>query len=94
LTPKPADDTVAAEVDMASATTRASLSKVGALINKLPTADKVRLVQRLERQTWELRFNSLIKRIREQTKARPISDMEIQRICETVRQRRYDQGRR
>ncbi len=77
---------------MASSIIRSPLKRVDALIEKLPMADKVRLVQRLERQTWEARFKDLVKQIRSQAKARPISDLGIRQICEAVRQRRHDQS--
>ena len=64
------------------------------LIRQLPLAAQVRLVQRLEGDTWGARFRNVVKRLRARAKSHPISDKEIRHICEDVRQRRYAQGRR
>lgn len=65
------------------------LTQVIFLIQKLSDQDKVRLLKRLEEETWAGKLESQIERIRTRLKANPITDSDIKRIVEEVRERRY-----
>lgn len=57
---------------------------------KLPPQDRIRLVQELERETRKQRWNQIISKARQRVQKRPISQKEINRICEEVRQQLYE----
>ena len=57
---------------------------------KLPTKEKIRLVGEFERETREERWDVLVSRIRLRFRKTPISQKEINRICEEVRKDLYE----
>ena len=65
------------------------LTQVVVLIRKLSERDKIRLLERLEEETWASKLESQVNRIRMRLKANPITDSDIDRIVEEVRERRY-----
>lgn len=65
--------------------------EVEKLVEKLSIEDKIRLVRRLENETWAKRLDEVVSRIRKRFKRNPISDREIRRICEETRQRLYNE---
>ena len=65
------------------------LTQVVVLIRKLSERDKIRLLKRLEEETWASKLESQVDRIRMRLKANPITDSDIDRIVEEVRERRY-----
>ena len=66
-------------------------NQVEELINKLSIEDKIKLVRKLENETWARRLDEVVFRIRKRFKKNPISDKEIQQICEETRQRLYNE---
>ena len=60
------------------------------VVDRLPLPIKIRLVERLERATWAKRLDTVVQVIRSRAKRHPVSDQEITRICEDVRQARYE----
>jgi len=66
------------------------------LVSRLDDRAKMRLAEKLERQTRQARWEPLIQKMRERYRSRPLSAREIRRLCEQVRQERFDraQGRR
>lgn len=58
--------------------------------DKLPIRDRIKLVEQLERETRKQRWGQIIPKIRSRSAKRPISQREINRICEEVRQQLYD----
>jgi len=66
-------------------------NEVEKLVEKLSIEDKIRLVRKLEKQTWAKRLDEVVSRIRKRFKQSPISDKEIRRICEETRQRLYNE---
>lgn len=66
-------------------------SEVEDLVDKLSIQDKIKLVRRLENETWASRLDEVVLRIRRRFKQNPISDKEIRRICEQTRQRIYNE---
>lgn len=65
--------------------------EVEELVEKLSIEDKIRLVRRLENETWAKRLDEVVSRIRKRFKRNPISDREIRRICEETHQRLYNE---
>ena len=66
-----------------------SPAQVESLAEKLPIENKIRLIHRLERETWASKLDNLTQRIRRRIKSQGITDKEINRICEVVRKERY-----
>lgn len=58
--------------------------------DKLPVRDRIRLVEELERETRKQRWGQIISKVRGRTAKMPISQREINSICEEVRQQLYD----
>lgn len=63
--------------------------QISKAIDRLSIRDKIRLVRRLENETWAQRLDEVVGRIRKRFKENPISDKEITRICEETRRRLY-----
>lgn len=58
--------------------------------DKLPAQDKLRVVEELERETRKQRWDQIISKVRDRAAKKPISQREINRICEEVRQQLYE----
>ena len=58
--------------------------------DKLPIPDRIRVVEELERETRRQRWDQVVSRVRSRVAKSPISQREINRICEEVRQRNYE----
>ena len=72
-------------------------TQVEALVEKLSIPEKIRLIKKLEQETLGARLDRVVNQARKRFKQNPLSDKEIQRICEETRQRIYDErtsGRR
>ncbi len=61
-------------------------------IEKFSTAKKIKLMRKLEKETRQIRWDNLICKLRQQFAKNPISDDEITKICEQVRQKRYEKA--
>lgn len=57
---------------------------------KLPSKDKLKLVEVFEKETQRERWEELLTKIRKRVKAKPIPQKEINRICKKVRQELYE----
>lgn len=68
-----------------------SPNQIESLVDKLSIEEKIRLVRKLEQETWARRLDAVVSRIRNRFKRNPISDKEITLICEEVRQRLYNE---
>ena len=66
-----------------------SPNQVEKLIERLPLESKIRLVRRLEKETWAKRLDTIAQRMRKHVKQKGVTDREIDRICEEVRKERY-----
>ncbi|NOZ63611.1 MAG: hypothetical protein GXO71_01455 [Caldiserica bacterium] len=66
--------------------------QIEAAIEQLDITDKLALFKKLERQTRKERWDALTLKIRKRFKENPISEEEITRICEEVRQRIYEES--
>ncbi len=76
---------------MASVAIRIGLRDLERAVDALPQADKLRLIQRLERQTWGTRIGRLLARIDARVKRHPLSEGQITSLVEQVRQEMYAQ---
>ena len=65
--------------------------EVERLVEKLSIEDKIRLVRKLENETWARRLDDVVLKIRRRFRERPISNKEIIQICEETRQRLYNE---
>ena len=64
------------------------------LVTRLNESAKLRLVQQLERQTRRARWKPLVVKMRQRFAQRPLSALEIRRLCETVRQEQFEHRQR
>jgi len=62
-------------------------AQIEALVEKLPVAEKIKLVRKLESETWPERLDDVVLTIRKQFKKSSISDNDIRRLCEAARLR-------
>jgi len=76
---------------MASIAIRIGLKDLERAVDTLSPADKLRLIQRLERQTWGDRIGRLLARIDARVKRRPLPEGKISALVEQVRQELYAQ---
>lgn len=60
------------------------------LLQQLDPAAQVRLTQKLERATRRARWEPLVVKMRQRFAQRPLSARAIHRLCETVRQERFE----
>lgn len=70
-----------------------SPSQVENLVERLPLERKLRLVRRLQRETWANRLDEVTQRMRGCIRRARISAKDIDRICEEVK-REYDEKHR
>ncbi len=63
------------------------------LVEQLDLPAKLRLAEKLNRQTRRARWEPLVQRMRRRFAAHPLSAGEIRRICEAVRQERFERRR-
>ena len=63
------------------------------LLERLDPAAKLRLTEKLERQTRRTRWAPVLLKMRQQFAHHPLSPREIRRLCETVRQERFERRR-
>lgn len=66
-------------------------NQVEELIDRLSIEDKIRLVRKLENETWARRLDEVVFRIRKRFKRASISNKEIRQICEETRQKLYNE---
>jgi len=75
-----------------------NFTQVRKIIKTFDEWQKLTLLQDLEKETWSTRFKELLADIRKQATKQPISEEEILRACEEVREEHYDrdvrEGRR
>ncbi len=68
-----------------------NITKVERLVEKLPVKEKIRLVRKLEQETWGKRMDQLLRRIDKRRKRYPISEKEIRQEIEIVRKKLHAQ---
>lgn len=60
------------------------------LVERLDEAAKLRLVEKLERETRRSRWEPLVLKMRQRFARHPLSPREIRRLCESVRQEHFE----
>lgn len=63
--------------------------QVEELAGKLPMQEKVKLAAQLDKETWDIRFDDLIRKIRQRAKKSTISEKEITQACQRTHTRLY-----
>ncbi len=53
------------------------VNDISNIIGQLGLQEKIKLIQKLEEETWSRRFSQLLEKIRSRVKDSPISDQEI-----------------
>lgn len=76
---------------MVTSTRPIPLKELEKVLDALPYALKLRLVQRLERQTWGARIDRLLSRIDARVKRKPLPEAQMTALVEQVRQELYAQ---
>ena len=62
----------------------------GQLVSRLNAPAKLRLVAQLERQTRRARWEPLVATMRRRFSKRPLTALQIRRLCEQVRQEHFE----
>ena len=79
---------------MVKLTSKISFKETKALISRWPISRKVRLVQDLSEETRKYQWDQLLRRIRSRARKYKITQKDIDKAVEEVRQELYDSGRR
>jgi len=66
--------------------------QIESMVERLDTNSKIKLINKIARQTRKDRWGRLADNIRKQFAKGPISEQEITRICTKVRRERYEKG--
>ncbi len=78
---------------MSKVTIDLQTNQIEYLVEHLSLADKIRIARRLNRETWQARFKSLLSGIDSRIKHRQvISNEKIVKIVKRVRKRNYAQS--
>ena len=67
-----------------------SANQLETLVEQLPLNDKIRMVRKLERQTWGKRLDNLFKQVTANRKKAKLSSKEIWDEVKQARQEFYD----
>jgi len=78
---------------MATLTVEVGTKEIKEVFKRLPSRERINLVEELIRQTRKERWENLFQDVRGRIKKHPISDQEIQRICEEVRKKHYERNK-
>ena len=64
--------------------------QIESMIDQLTISDKLKIVHKLEKETWHHRFKKLLHKIDGNLEKYPISEEEITHTVEETRQKLYD----
>lgn len=78
---------------MAILTVEVGAKEIKEVFKRLPSRERIDLVEELVRETRKERWENLFRDVRGRIKKHPISDQEIQRICEEVRKEHYERNK-
>ena len=70
-----------------------NINDISNIIGQLNIQEKLNLLRSLEEETWSMRFNQILRRIRGRAYHNMISEAEITREVKEVRTRRFDKIR-
>ena len=76
---------------MIKPSTKMSYQSIKQAVSKLPANQRIRLLQELEKQTRQERWDQIVSKVRARAAKDSISEEEINRICEQTRQQLYEQ---
>ena len=68
------------------------INDISTIVEQLDIREKIKLIKKLEEETWSMRFDQLLGRIRRRVKQYPISEQEIFHEVEQTKKQRYDQS--
>ena len=71
---------------------RSNTARIWVLFQRLNPAEKMKVVARLEKETREKRWDALTEKLSRRFEENPISDEEITKLVEEVRQSRYERS--
>jgi len=60
------------------------------MVGQLNDKEKLVILKQLREETWQKRFGAAVKTMRRVAQKHPLSEEEIRRECEAVRQERYE----
>ena len=66
-----------------------SPNQIEKLVERLPIQEKIKLAAQLDKQTWNIRFGNLVRKLRQRAKESSISEKKIGRACQRARRRLY-----
>ena len=69
------------------------INDISKIVEQLNIREKTKLIKKLEEETWSMRFDQLLGKIKRRVKQYPISEQEIIHEVEQTRKQRYDQSR-
>lgn len=69
-----------------------NISEVEKAIKQLPVKEKIKIFEKLGKETRKERWGNLLNRLEQRYKQYPISEKEITNICKEVRKNRYEKG--
>ena len=71
-----------------------SFEQISEAIDKLPLREKIKLSEKLQRQTWHQRLKVMFTKINSRRRKIPVSQKEIQKVIDDVREEIYERHRR
>ena len=72
--------------------TKPSAARILILFKQLTWSQKLKVISKLESETRQKKWDQLTERLSQRIKNNPVSDEEITRIVEEVRQERYERS--
>ena len=79
---------------MGKIVTELSAKQLEQAVARLPLAEQARLAKRLEQQLRRARWEPLVLTMRQRAARRGLSARQVRRLCEQVRQERFDREQR
>ena len=70
-----------------------SADQLKAMVKRVNPEEQIKLIRRLDELVWGKRFDALLSRVDERLKKHPISEAEILREVEAVREANYARSR-
>ena len=69
---------------------RDSAAQIWVIFKRLPPSQKMKVIQKLEKETREERWDALTEKLSRRFRGNPVSDKEITQVVNEVRQERHD----
>lgn len=78
---------------MSKVTIDLNVGQIREAVGQLTERERLRLIEDLEKDTWQDRFRVLLARIDRRVKKHPAVEKKINHICKEARKERYAQSR-